>query len=204
MYSRYGYGGSAVLTGERAVTYMHEEALHSLPELREKLGLDDVILVGHSDGASIALIHAAAGRWPVRSLILEAPHVFVEDLTIASIAKAARAYVDSTLAARMAKHHLDGAKTFLGWNRIWLDPDFRRWNIEECLPAIACPVLVVQGEDDEYGTMLQVDSVAERCSGPVETLMLPNCRHSPHRDQPEIVRERAAGFIRRCLARSPD
>lgn len=203
VYSRYGYGGSDVLAGERAVTYMHEEALDSLPELREKLGLDDVILVGHSDGASIALIHAAAGYWPVRSLILEAPHVFVENLTVASIEKAAKAYVNSTLAARIAKHHLDGAKTFLGWNHIWLDPAFRSWNIEECLPAITCPVLVIQGEDDEYGTLLQVDSVAERCSGPVETLMLPNCRHAPHRDQPEIVRERTADFIRRCLALSP-
>ena len=204
VYSRYGYGGSDVLAGERAVSYMHEEALDSLPELREKLDLDDVILVGHSDGASIALIHAAAGRWPVRSLILEAPHVFVEDLTVASIEKAAKAYVNSTLAGRIAKHHLDGAKTFLGWNRIWLEPAFRTWNIEEFLPAITCPVLVVQGDDDEYGTSLQVESVAERCSGPVETLMLPDCRHSPHRDQPEIVRERAAQFIRRYLAPSPD
>jgi pimeloyl-ACP methyl ester carboxylesterase len=204
VYSRYGYGGSDVLAGERAISYMHDEALDSLPELREKLNLDDVILVGHSDGASIALIHAAAGRWPVRSLILEAPHVFVEDLTVASIEKAAEAYVNSTLAARIANHHLDGTKTFQGWNRIWRDPAFRSWNIEDCLPAITCPVLVIQGEDDEYGTVLQVDSVAERCSGSIETLMLPACRHSPHRDQPGIVRERAAVFIRRCLALSPD
>lgn len=203
VYSRYGYGASDVLAGERAVTYMHEEALGSLPELRERLGLDDVILVGHSDGASIALIHASAGRWPVRALVLEAPHVFVEDLTIASIEAAAQAYANSTLAARIAKHHRDGARTFLGWNRIWRDPAFRSWNIEACLPGITCPTLVIQGEDDEYGTLRQVGSIADRSSGPVETLLLPDCRHAPHRDQPAVVRERAADFVRRSLAPSP-
>ena len=203
VYSRYGYGGSDVLAGDRAVTYMHEEALESLPELREKLGLDDVILVGHSDGASIALIHAAARRWPVRSLVLEAPHVLVEDVTVASIEEVAKAYANSALSARIARHHLDGTKTFLGWNRIWLDPAFRNWNIEGCLPAIRCPALVIQGKDDEYGTVLQVERIVKRCSGPVETILIEDCRHAPHREQPEIVVGRAADFIQRLLALSP-
>ena len=147
VYSRYGHGASDVLEGDRAVTYMHDEALVSLPELRSELALDDVILVGHSDGASIALIHAAAADLPVRSVILEAPHVVVEDLTITSIEDAAKAYMKSTLAERIERYHSDGAKTFFGWNRIWLDPAFRSWSIEEYLPNVRCPALVVQGDE---------------------------------------------------------
>lgn len=195
VYSRYGHGASDVLEGDRDVTYMHDEALVSLPELRSELALDDVILVGHSDGASIALIHAAAADWPVRSVILEAPHVVVEDLTIASIEDAAKAYMNSTWAERIARHHADGAKTFFGWNRVWLDPAFRSWSIEEYLPNVWCPALVVQGADDEYGTLLQVDRIVERCSGPVETCVLANCRHAPHRDHPETVLGRMTEFI---------
>ncbi len=181
------------------MTYMHDEALVSLPELRRELALDDVILVGHSDGASIALIHAAAADLHVRSVILEAPHVVVEDLTIASIEDAAKVYMNSTLAERIAMHHADGAKTFFGWNRVWLDPAFRSWNIEEYLPNVRCPVLVVQGTDDEYGTLLQVDRILERCSGPVETFVLSDCRHAPHRDHPETVLRRMTEFIGQSL-----
>ncbi|MDE0710577.1 MAG: alpha/beta hydrolase [Rhodospirillales bacterium] len=199
VYSRYGHGASDVLEDGRAVTYMHDEALMSLPELRNELALDDVILVGHSDGASIALIHAAAADLPVRSVILEAPHVVVEDLTIASIEHAAEAYMNSALADRIARHHADGAKTFFGWNRIWLDPAFRSWSIEEHLPNVRCPVLVVQGMDDEYGTLLQVDRIVQRCSGPVQTFVLPDCRHAPHRDHPETVLGRMTKFIEQSL-----
>ena len=195
VYSRYGHGASDVLAGDRAVTYMHDEALVSLPELRSELALDDVILVGHSDGASIALIHAAAADLPVRSVILEAPHVVVEDLTIASIENAAKAYMNSSLAERIARHHADGARTFFGWNRIWLDPAFRSWSIDEYLPNVRCPALVVQGTDDEYGTLLQVDRIKRRCSGPVETFVLSDCRHAPHRDRPETVLRRMTEFI---------
>ena len=195
VYSRYGHGASDVLEDDRAVTYMHDEALVSLPELRSELDLDDVILVGHSDGASIALIHAAAADLPVRSVILEAPHVVVEDLTIASIEDAAKAYMNSALAERIARHHSDGAKTFFGWNRIWLDPAFRSWSIEEYLPNVRCPALVVQGTDDEYGTLLQVDRIVQRCSGSVETFVLSDCRHAPHRDRPETVLGRMTEFI---------
>ena len=203
IYSRYGYGGSDVLQEPRSVHYMHQEALGDLPELREIWRLDDVILVGHSDGASIALIHAGDGRWPVRSLVLEAPHVMVEDVTIEGIEAAAAAYRTSDLPRRMARHHTNGAKTFYGWNRIWLNPAFRNWNIEEYLPALSCPVLVIQGCDDEYGTPWQVEHIVRQCRGSVETLMLQACRHAPHRDQPEEVRGRIAEFVERCALTRP-
>jgi len=195
VWSRYGYGRSDVLEEKRAVDYMHREALDALPALRTALGLDEIVLVGHSDGASIALIHAGAARWPVRGLVLEAPHVFVEDLTIASIAGIGRAYPTSGLGLRLGRHHTDPDRTFHGWNDIWLEPAFRDWNIEEYLAPIRCPVLAIQGEDDEYGTMAQLDAIARQVSGPVETLALPGAKHSPHRDAPDAVREAIARFV---------
>ncbi len=201
VYSRYGYGGSDVLRSERTPEYMHHEALHLLPALRHVFELDDVILVGHSDGASIALIHAGDGRWPVRALALEAPHVFVEDITISQIETLAEAYRDSGLRQRIARHHTDGDRTFWGWNRIWLDPRFRTWNIERSLVGIDCPVFAVQGEDDEYGSVRQLEILRERCGGIVETLLLPNCQHAPHRDQGSIVCRRMGEFLQRCLTR---
>jgi pimeloyl-ACP methyl ester carboxylesterase len=183
VYSRHGYGKSDPLIGERAVDYMHVEALETLPELRAKLGLDEVVLVGHSDGASIALIHAGAGRGPVRGLMLEAPHVFVEDITVASIAAAKTAFETADLAARLGRYHDDPAGAFWGWNKIWLHTDFRAWNIERYLPGVRCPVLAVQGADDEYGTAAQLDALARGLSGPFEQLVLADCRHAPHRDR---------------------
>lgn len=181
VYSRYGYGKSDRLVGERAVDYMHVEALTVLPELRRKLHLDNVVLVGHSDGASIALIHAS--RWPVRGLILEAPHLFVEDVTIANIAAAKRAYETTDLGKRLARYHDDPDGAFWGWNRIWLDPAFRAWNIEDHARGVRCPVLAIQGQDDEYGTLAQLDALARDLAGPFERVVLPACNHSPHRDQ---------------------
>ncbi len=197
VYSRYGYGGSDVLVEVRGVDYMHREALDSLPALRSALGLDDVILVGHSDGGSIALIHAGAGKWPVRGLMLMAPHVFVEDETIAGIEDAKLAYDTTDLPGRIARHHTDGEKTFRGWNDIWLLPPFRDWNIEEHLPGVTAPTLVLQGESDEYGTGAQLDAIAAQVSGPCETRLIPDCRHSPQRDQPEIVLDAMAAFAAR-------
>ncbi|MGH6980326.1 MAG: alpha/beta fold hydrolase [Stellaceae bacterium] len=181
VYSRYGYGKSDRLQGDRAVDYMHVEALTVLPELRRQLHLDDVVLVGHSDGASIALIHAA--RWPVRGLILEAPHVIVEDVTVAGIAEAKRAYETTDLGKRLARYHDDPAGAFRGWNKIWLDPAFRAWNIEDDARGVGCPVLAIQGEDDEYGTLAQLDALGRNLAGPFERVVLPACKHSPHRDQ---------------------
>lgn len=186
VYSRYGYGKSDRLQDARKVDYMHVEALEVLPEVLRQLEIDNPVLVGHSDGASIALIHAGAARWPVCGLVLLAPHVFVEDLTVASIAQAKIAYRTTDLPARLGRYHDDPDNTFFGWNDIWLLPDFRHWNIEALLPRIACPILAIQGEDDEYGTMAQIDSIVRHVPD-VDVLKLADCRHSPHRDQTEAV-----------------
>jgi len=196
VYSRYGYGQSEVLRGPRAVDYMHVEALEVLPELLERLGIGDPVLVGHSDGGSIALIHAAMNH-SVKGLVVMAPHVFVEDISVKSIAEAKTAFEGTDLAEKLGRYHADAAKTFRGWNDIWLDPDFRGWNIEEVLPRIHCPVLAIQGFDDEYGTMAQLDAIAGQIGGPIELLRLADCRHSPHRDQPAVVLEAMVSFIGR-------
>ena len=197
VYSRYGYGASDRLKAPRGVDYMHREALETLPGLRQALGLEDVILIGHSDGASIALIHAGSGRWPVRALILEAPHVFVEDVSVASIAAARQAYATTDLRRRLARYHDDVEGAFRGWNDIWLAPEFRAWNIEEYLPGVRRPVLAIQGADDEYGTLAQLDAIERAVAGPFERLVLAECKHSPHRDQEEAVLAAMGGFIAR-------
>jgi pimeloyl-ACP methyl ester carboxylesterase len=195
VYSRYGAGNSDVLQESRAVTYMHDEALQSLPELLSKLEIQNPILIGHSDGASIALIYSGA-RHPVRGLVLMAPHVFCEDLSVQSIAEARLRFETTNMSEKLARHHRDADRTFWGWNNIWLHPDFRRWNIEEYLPQVTCPVLVIQGLEDQYGTMAQVEAIARQVAGPVEVLKLEDCRHSPHRDQPEAVLDAVARFSR--------
>jgi pimeloyl-ACP methyl ester carboxylesterase len=195
VYSRYGYGKSDPIAAPHAPDYMHKEALEALPELRQKLGLENPILIGHSDGASIALIHAGSGRWPVRALILEAPHVFVEDVTIASIETAKEVYRNTDLRERLARYHADPDSAFRGWNDIWLHPDFRRWNIERVLPGVRCPVLAIQGADDEYGTLAQIDAIERGVRSRFERLVLPNCKHSPHRDQEVATLAAMADFI---------
>ncbi|HVM80484.1 MAG TPA: alpha/beta hydrolase [Stellaceae bacterium] len=197
VYSRYGYGKSDPIAKPYAPDYMHKEALEALPELREKLGIENPILIGHSDGASIALIHAGAARWPVRALILEAPHVFVEDVTIASIEAAKETYRSTDLRARLCRYHADPDNAFWGWNDIWLHPDFRRWNIEDVLPGVRCPVLAIQGADDEYGSLAQLDAIERGVGGPFERLELPRCKHSPHRDQEAATLAAMAAFIAR-------
>ena len=194
VYSRYGSGNSDLLEEPRPVTYMHDEALKALPELLAKLNLETPILIGHSDGASIALMYAAVHN-RVRGLVLLAPHVFVEDLSVQSIAEAKVKFETTNLAEKLARHHRDAARTFWGWNNIWLNPDFRRWNIEEYLPRITCPILVIQGLDDQYGTMAQPEAIARQSRGPVEILRLADCRHSAHRDQPDAVLDALARFV---------
>ena len=181
---------------------MHREALDVLPEVLDQLGIEAPILIGHSDGASIALIHAGSGRWPVRGVVAMAPHVFVEDITVQSIAEAKTTFQSTDLADRLGRFHDDVVSTFEGWNDIWLHPDFRRWNIEEYLAGIAVPVLLIQGEDDQYGTVAQVEAIARQVSGPVETVMLPECTHSPHQVQKDATIEAIAGFVARL--RKPD
>lgn len=195
VYSRYGYGRSSPISGPHGVDYMHREALDVLPELRTALGLAEPVIMGHSDGASIALIHAGAGRWPVRGVIAEAPHVFVEDVSVRSIADAKIAYETTDLRDRLARYHEDVDGAFRGWNDIWLAPAFRQWNIEDYLPGITCPVLAIQGADDEYGTLAQIEAVKRQVSGPVETLVLPRCGHSPHRTQEAATLAAIARFV---------
>lgn len=198
VYSRAGYGRSEPVPLPRPLRFMHDEALLVLPEVLEAVGVGEAVLVGHSDGGSIALIHA--GGTPaanVRGLLLEAPHVFCEDLPVRSIARAAEKYREGDLRRALERHHGDNVDVaFWGWNRAWLDPDFRAWNIEEYLGPIRCPVLVIQGEDDEYGTLAQVDAIEAGCGGPVRRLVLPDCGHSPHRDQAEATLGAMADFVR--------
>jgi pimeloyl-ACP methyl ester carboxylesterase len=196
VYSRYGSGNSDLLAEPRGVTYMHDEALRSLPDLLSQLQIENPILIGHSDGASITLIYSGAHDC-MRGLVLLAPHVFVEDLSVASIAAAKASFETTNLAEKLARHHRDAGRTFWGWNNIWLHPDFRRWNIEEYLPRITCPILAIQGLDDQYGTMAHVQAIARQSGGPVEILSLAECRHSPQRDQLEATLAAIAGFVKR-------
>ncbi len=194
VYSRYGLGGSDKLREKRPVEFMHHEGEVVLPELLDKLNIAKPIVLGHSDGGSIAIIFA--GKYPERprALILEAPHVFVEDLSVASIAEAKVAYQTTDLPLKLGRYHQHVDETFWGWNDIWLDPEFRSWSIEKYLPAIRCPVLCIQGEGDEYGTVAQVEAIKAQVPT-TEVLMLPNCKHSPHRDQTEVALEWMAEFL---------
>jgi pimeloyl-ACP methyl ester carboxylesterase len=197
VYSRYGYGQSDVLQEPFGIDFMHREAREALPELLAALNIESPVLVGHSDGASISLLHAGDGRFAVAGLVAMAPHCFVEDISIRSIEAAKRAFETTDLPDRLAKYHRDVRRTFYGWNDIWLDPEFRSWNIENCLSDIRCPILAIQGEDDEYGTMAQIEAVAAQASGSpdVELLKLADCRHSPHRDQSVAVIDAIDRFL---------
>lgn len=198
VYSRAGYGRSDPAVLPRTVRYMHDEGLVVLPALLAGLGLERPILFGHSDGGSIALICAGGTPTPLTGLILMAPHVMVEDLSVASIAQAEVAWQRTDLRQRLGKYHADVEAAFRGWNDIWLHPDFRAWNIEETLAAIRCPVLAIQGEDDEYGTMAQIERIAAQVAD-VDLVKLADCRHSPHKDQPEAVLAAVSAFVTRLL-----
>jgi pimeloyl-ACP methyl ester carboxylesterase len=194
VYSRYGHGKSDRLAEKRSVHFMHHEAKVVLPEVLRQFEIERPFLLGHSDGGSIALIYA--GTWPgrVRGLVLEAPHVFVEDLGIRSITAIREGYKSSDLRQRLARYHDHADETFRAWNGIWLDPQFRNWNIEEYLARISCPTFVIQGENDEYGTLAQVD-VIQRHVPATQSLILPRCGHSPHRDQPNLTLDAICKFI---------
>lgn len=192
VYSRAGHGASPLPDGPRTPRFMHEEALVALPALLERHGIDAPILVGHSDGGSIALIHAA--QHPVSALVVLAPHVFVEDVTVASIEQARETFAASDLGERMARYHRDPEATFRLWNDIWLAPEFRDWNIEDVLGAISCPVLAIQGAEDQYGTLAQIDAIEAGVAGRFARVVLP-ARHAPHLEAPEQTLRAAADFI---------
>jgi pimeloyl-ACP methyl ester carboxylesterase len=195
VYSRHGHGQSAQLTKPRHVGYMHDEATTVLPELLSQLGVRNPLLIGHSDGASIAIIHAGSGN-AVSGLILMAPHVFVEQVSIDAIAEAKRAFETTDLAAKLARYHNHPESMFLGWNDIWLNADFRDWNIERFLPAIHSPLLAIQGENDPYGTLAQVDAIEQSAGGPAKKLVFPDCGHSPHIDCREKTIDVIDAFVR--------
>ncbi len=198
LYSRPGYGRSSPRPHDEHWTpdFMHRQAREVLPALLQKFGIERPWLFGHSDGGSIALLYAASFPQTPAGVIAVAPHIFVEDISVASIALARTAYLQQGLRERLARYHDDVDSAFFGWNDIWLSPDFRNWNIENELANIRCPLLAIQGEDDEYGTLRQVTGIRDRL--PAATVVaLPACGHSPHRDQPEALSDAVATFITR-------
>ena len=198
VYDRYGYGQSDVLEERRRTPrFMHDEALHALPDFLKALNVSSPILVGHSDGASIALIHAGAG-FAVRGVVAMAPHVFIEEVCITSIEKAVQTFETTDFATKLARYHRDARKTFYGWADVWRENDFRSWDIRrDYLPKITSPVLAIQGHDDEYGTMQQLDDIGANVKAPCELMKLENCGHAPFRDQSDKVLAAVTGFVAR-------
>jgi pimeloyl-ACP methyl ester carboxylesterase len=194
-YSRAGYGGSDPVDLPRPLDYMSREARFSLPAVLEAIGLKRGILLGHSDGASIAAI--AAGERPnerINGLILMAPHLFTEEMGLASIAAARKAYETDDLRARLAKYHRHVDLAFHGWNDAWLDPGFRAWNIEDSVGRWRAPALLIQGADDQYGTPKQIHAIEARSPAPVTSLVLEACRHAPQFDQPQATLDAIVRF----------
>ena len=195
-FSRHGHGQSDPPPKSRTPTFMHEEALEVLPELLAKLDIDQPILVGHSDGASIALIYAA--HHPVTAVVAIAPHVFVEDMCLAEIRQTKQTFETTDLRDRMARHHRDPDAAFYGWNDVWLHPEFPQWNIEREVEAVRAPLLLIQGTRDQYGTMAQLDSIEQRAQGPITRVHL-DCHHSPPTELPDQTAEAIAGFTSALL-----
>jgi pimeloyl-ACP methyl ester carboxylesterase len=208
VYSRPGYGRSTPRAAEEAwgLDFMHRQAQEVLPALLQALGIGAAAdgkpwLLGHSDGGSIALLYAARYPQNLAGAIVLAPHILVEEVSVSSIEKTRTAYLETDLRQQLARHHDDPDSAFWGWNDIWLKPSFRHWSIEKEIGAIRCPLLAVQGLDDEYGTLAQIRRIARQVPQ-TERLELPGCGHSPHRDQPEKLIAAAAEFIQRQTQRS--
>jgi len=202
VYSRAGYGRSDPADAPRRADYMHREALQVLPALLAALGLEAPILFGHSDGGTIALLCAGGTQVALTGIIVLAPHVLVEEVTLAGIAATGQLWARTDLRARLGRHHRDVDRVFRDWHDLWLSPEFRDWNIEAYLPSIGCPVLALQGEDDEYASIEQIDRIARGAPG-VELVKLADCRHSPHKDQPQAVLEATRAFVERVLEGAP-
>lgn len=199
-WSRAGYGGSDAAELPRQVDYMHVEGRAVTGAVLDAAGVGDAVLVGHSDGASIALVHAGVhGPDPsprVRALVLLAPHVFCEDVSIAGVRTAGDAYRAGELRRRLARYHGDRVdEAFFGWHDAWLRPEFRQWSIEPCLSTIAAPVLLIQGARDAYGSAAQLDAIERGVAGPATRVWLEDCGHAPHRERPQETLDAIAGFL---------
>ncbi len=204
VYDRWGYGMSAPLPPPyaRPADFMQREARGALPDLLSHFGVRDAVLIGHSDGGTIALIAAAGSDARIAGVIAIAAHSFVEPISIESIQTIGERWQTSDLRAKLARFHgdrVDGA--FLGWARTWLDPEFRDFDIRPLLGKIGCPVLAMQGTDDAYGTAAQISAIADNVSGPVQTLMIADCGHAPHHEAPDQVQSAMVAFIRMCANR---
>jgi pimeloyl-ACP methyl ester carboxylesterase len=200
VYSRAGYGQSSPVALPRPLSYMHDEARDVLPALLDAIGFRRGLLLGHSDGASIAAIYAGTHQdHRVGGLVLIAPHFFTEDAGISAIEEARKAYETTDLRARLARWHADVDSAFLGWNGAWLDPDFRDWNITEQLAYIRVPMLIVQGEGDQYGTVKQIEAAQQECYCPVEVALLPDAKHAPQREAPEMTLNVISDFVTRVM-----
>jgi pimeloyl-ACP methyl ester carboxylesterase len=200
VYSRAGYGRSSPVQLPRPLSFMHDEAHDVLPRLLAAIGFRRGLLLGHSDGASIAAIYAGSVQdHRVRGLILMAPHFFTEDMGIAEIARARAVYAGTDLRAKLARWHAHVDNAFRGWNDAWLDPAFRDWDITDALPYIRVPILIVQGERDQYATSKQIEVAERECSCPVEVALLPGIRHVPHREAPAPTLRAVSEFANRLL-----
>jgi pimeloyl-ACP methyl ester carboxylesterase len=200
VYSRAGYGQSSPVPLPRPLTYMHDEALDVLPKLLDAIGFRRGILIGHSDGASIATIYAGGVQdHRIRGLSLIAPHFIVEDVSITSITAAKQAYESTDLRDKLSRWHRDVDVAFRGWNEAWLDPQFRKWDISESLAYIRVPVQIVQGEADRYGTMRQIEIAEEECYCPVDVTLLSGIGHAPHREAPNRTLIAVSDFVNRIL-----
>ena len=195
VYSRHGYGQSDFINDEFDTQYMHREALHILPQILNHFEISNPILYGHSDGASIALIHTSSADTQIVGLILEAPQVVVEEISLDGLNGAKKAFEQGGLKASLAKHHQKPEMIFRCWNNIWLSPEFLTWNIVPCLSNIQCPTLLIQGEEDAYGTLSQLDTIEKNISGRCEKKIMPAIGHSPHRENPELVLRSIQQFI---------
>ncbi|MGL4575758.1 MAG: alpha/beta fold hydrolase [Burkholderiaceae bacterium] len=198
VYSRPGYGQSTPRAAQDKwpVDFMHTQARVVLPALLESLGVKTPVLFGHSDGGSIALIYAASFPQQVAGIVVMAPHIFVEDVSVQSIAKTKQVYETTDLKSKLARYHSDVDSAFWGWNDIWLNPAFRSWNIQALLPQITCPVLAIQGRDDEYGTLAQIEGIAAAVPQ-TRLAVLEACGHSPHRDQTAAVIRETTQFLQK-------
>ncbi|MDJ0945698.1 MAG: alpha/beta hydrolase [Kiloniellales bacterium] len=203
-YSRAGYGGSTPCALPRPLTYMHDEAREVLPAVLDAVGLARGVLLGHSDGASIAAIYAGSRPDPrISGLVLIAPHFFTEPEGLAAIAAAKLAYETGDLRDRLAKYHRNVEAAFRGWNEAWLDPGFETWDLTEFLPGIEVPLLLIQGADDSYGSARQVETARDLAPGPSEIHLLPACRHSPHLERPEETLAAIRSFLETGQAGKP-